>query len=236
MNKNFCPKCGTSEGIFIGQFCKKCYLEDNKVAELPEQIEIEVCKRCGKFHWRGKWREQEINEIRQFVESKVKVDSALDNPKVLVELTPNEDGTTTAEAHINGIIESSPINIIRTALLKPKSVLCDPCMKLSSYFHEAILQLRYPKKPTVQQRSDVVRAVEEVMRTESKHDQLAGVVDLKEHGNGIDFLIGSKRAAKAAAERIAREHNTRVIRSHKVTGVERSGKEKKRYTFCVKMR
>lgn len=236
MSKKFCPKCGAVEGIFIGQFCKQCYLQDHKVAELPEALVIEVCKNCGKFKWKGKWHVQETNGIRQFVESKVKLDPALNNPKVLVELEPNDDGTTTADVHVNGIIGRSPINVIRTALLKPKSVLCDPCMRMSSYYHEAILQLRYPKKPTGQQRSNAVRVVEAVMRTESKRDQLAGIVDIKGARNGLDFLIGSKRAAKAAADRIAREQGTSVIRSHKVTGVERSGKEKKRYTFCVKIK
>lgn len=235
MNKKFCPKCGKEEGTFIGNFCKDCYLKDNAVAAVPEIIEVERCKRCGKIKWKGKFREYNQHFLKEIIESKAKLSQDIENPKISIELAELGEEEINSEITVNGILENSPFTINLSTKVKLKTVLCDPCMRMTSYYHEAILQLRYDRKPKEADRNTAIEQVEEVLKKYAKTDSLAAIVDVKEAAKGFDILIGSKNAAKAAADMLAKRNKSDIKRSFKLIGVDKTGKEKKRYTFCVRI-
>jgi len=45
--KEFCPRCGRETGPFIRGFCSECLQEKVNLADAPETIEMEYCKRYG---------------------------------------------------------------------------------------------------------------------------------------------------------------------------------------------
>lgn len=234
LNK-FCPKCGATKGEFIKGFCKNCYLRDHKIIDVPNEMEVEHCKSCNAVRLKGKWVMQSEGAIKKFVEGKVRA-KEINNPEIFVDLNPLEDGRTEAMVTVKGLIESKPIIVKKSILLKPKTNLCDPCMKLISNYHEAIVQFRYDKKPDERDVGEKLGLIEEMLKKQRNKDSLAGIVNSTVLQKGFDVCIGSKRAGKLVAEYFANKYGTKITYSSKLTGVDKMGKEKYRYTFCVRVR
>ncbi len=232
--RNFCPKCGSEQGPFVKSFCVKCYSQEKPLLELPPIIELAHCPRCNKVRFREKWVNQSQADLETILVSKATV-RELVSPKFAVELTPDEKGCTQALVTVRGTIDGIEVSTQKLALIKPLSGICDSCMKLSSYYHEAIVQLRFPKdleKEEVRDYSAFVKAQLGHMRDE---DQLSGLIDSFVVPKGMDFFIGSKHAGKKLSEVLARKVHGKITRSFKLIGVNQSGKDKKRYTFCVRV-
>ncbi len=232
--KRFCPKCGTGKGPFVKGFCKNCFLEKFPIVDLPEKIGIEFCKRCGKVRHRGKWEEQGEAVMEDIALSKLKAPD-LQNPETEVSLKPNEDGTTLATIKIKAKYRGEEIELEKEALLKPVSGICDACMKISSNYHEAILQLRQEKTPSRKEADVLIAETKKALEGLRRGDDLARIVGTVTVPKGIDIMLGSKRAGKIVAQYFAQKDNSEIKRSHKLTGIDKSGKEKRRYSFCVRV-
>ncbi len=231
--KRFCPRCGSEKGPFIKGFCKECYLKEHRLVELPETLTIDHCKRCSKVRLHGKWIEQTEAALKSFIESKLRTKGA-EQPKADVSIEPKGASVALAKVAVNLIAEKVPLTIKKEALLKFASGICDSCMKLSSRYHEAVLQLRYGEKPSHSEFRRVFSIAQKSLSAMRATDALAGIVEVQEKPKGFDFLIGSKRAASHLAREFA--HGGEIMRSFKVTGVDASGKQKKRYTFCARIK
>lgn len=234
MIQRFCPKCGKETNALIKGFCRDCFLHDHKLIVIPKEIELEHCKNCNKIRIKGNWVEQSKIALEDFVASKVKVKDLVDE-KISVELTPLEDETTIASIIISGEFDGNALQLSEEIVLKPRTVLCDECMKASSYYHEAIVQVRYSFKPDEKTINSDLNEIKKVLDYESKKDSLAVLIDVIKQSTGFDVLIGSKHSGRHVAEHLAKKHGTKVVSSHKLIGVDKSGKEKKRFTFCVRM-
>ena len=231
---NFCPECGSEQGPFVKGFCNQCFLADRKLVEIPDVLELAHCPRCNKVKYRDKWVEQSGQGFEGIILAKAKVkDLAL--PKFSVELTPGDDGMTQALVTVRGTVDGTPVSVQKLVLVKPVSGICDSCMKLSSYYHEAIVQLRFPQDLTQDQAHEHLAFVKTTLKNLQDEDQLAGLIDYIWVAKGMDFLIGSKHAGKKVSEALARKLHGTLTRSFKLMGVNQSGKDKKRYTFCVRI-
>ncbi len=232
--QSFCPKCGTTEGSFIKGFCKKCFLEDHKLIEIDKELWIVHCKRCNKIKVRWQWVNQSEGSLRELAESKIKIRELL-NSKIDLELTPKEDGTTIALITVIGEIDNKPLKVSEEVLLKPKEVLCDNCAKIAGNYYESILQIRFREKPTQKQVGKKIDEVRKLISYEKTSNPLAEIVNLVKEKNGFDVYIGSKHAGRIVAERLARKYNSKIIRSYKAKGVDKKGKPRNRFTYCVKV-
>lgn len=233
--RRFCPKCGREgrEAGFIRGFCRECYLSEHSIADVPKEIEVEQCKRCGMVRFRGSWHGQEENMLAEIAAGGVKPHELAD-ADIKVEIRPMSNGTSVAEATITGRIEGRDVELKREILLKPKIMLCDGCMKMSSNYFEATIQIRFAAKPFRAQVEKNTALVGEILRAEKRHDPLAEMVSVRQVQNGVDVQVGSRRAAKLAAVALARKSRFPLKTSYSLKGVDSSGKPKKRLTYCVR--
>ncbi|HIH16765.1 MAG TPA: hypothetical protein HA252_05140 [Candidatus Diapherotrites archaeon] len=233
--KNFCPQCGSEQGPFVKNFCVKCFTQARQLLELPPVVELPHCPHCNKVRFREKWVGQSEADLQAILVSKARV-RELASPRFSVELSPQENGTTQALVTVRGKMDGAEVAVQRLTLIKPLSGTCDSCMKLSSYYHESIVQLRFPKdleNDEVHGYRSLVKAELDRMREE---DPLSGLIDSFVVPKGLDFFIGSKHAGKKLSLLLARKTHGKITRSFKLMGVNKSGKEKKRYTFCVRVK
>ena len=230
----FCPKCGATEGEFIAGFCRKCFLEDNKILELPKRIDIPLCKKCGKIRMKGKWLGQSDSSMKAVVESQLKLKGLL-NPVVSVNLDPHDDGTTFANVSINGKIGNDNVSFSAETLLVPKEITCGDCTLLGANYYEAVLQIRFARKMKQQEFEGALREIDSLAVRLQKNDSLAKITSVERILNGFNVNIGSKRAAKKIVEHFERKHKAKTKSSFTLAGVDASGKEKKRFTFLVRI-
>lgn len=235
MNKRFCPKCGATDKPLVKGFCLDCFLKDNPdLVKVEPVFELEQCKKCGKVRIKGQWIEPTSKHLVEFVRSKVKV-KELKEVKVGVELIILSETETRADILVKGVINSSLITVEKEALLKFKKALCDPCMRISSQYHEAILQVRGEKETPKSRFEKAFRDVNRLLAAEYRKDPLARIVEVQDHKYGFDVLIGSKRAGRVVAEALAKDFKGRVKVSSKLRGVDKRGKKKYRFTFAVRI-
>lgn len=231
--REFCPKCGTEKGPFVKGFCLNCFSAEQELAELPEEIPLEYCGRCNKFKYKNKFIEFNDAMLTDLILSKLKPkEASIDSVKInFVEVT---EGKKLAVVEIEGTVDGKKISFDKKSVIKFRAGICDACMKASSNYFEATLQLRFDSLPDNAKKNKVMAEVYEFLAPMEKIDPLAKVIDIERDKKGFDLKIGSKKAAKDLADFLARKSKSRVIPSHKVVGVK-NGEQKKRFTFCVRM-
>ena len=229
--ERFCVVCGKTSGKIIRGFCLEHFLAKNPVVLAPEEILVETEKSTGRIRHRGKWLEYSNETLGEIIKSKIKINH-IHGAKVAVRSTSTPHGYLLV---VEGKIDGEGVEITRGIGVKPVFVHSDSEMRLKSGYHEAIVQLRFREKTTQHKKNLVAEGIEEMLAAEKRKDALAGVSGVRERAEGIDILVGSKRAAKTVAKKLAKKYGVPVIVSFKLVGREKSGKDKKRFTYCVRV-
>ena len=228
--QNFCPICGKTTGRFIKAMCMECFQKKHSLAEIPDKIEFEQCVSCGKAKFSGKLALPNNELLASLVEKKVKVKD-LENAALNVSIKESEEDLI-ANVLVKGIIDSVPLSFEKQVPLIPLKMQCDPCMRLKSQYHEAIIQLRGKDRKRLKQALD-----ELLNHLESLHakDSLAAAIEVNENKNGFDLKIGSKKAAQSTAKHLQKLFDAETKRSSKLLGRDKTGNEKHRFTFLVRI-
>ena len=231
MSFKFCPKCGKKEGIFIKGFCRECFLHDNQILVFPDKLQFDCCKRCSKIKVQRNWIELDSMDLVNFVKNKVKSkDFAIQETEV--ELEKVNEKNFNALLEVKGIIESMPLILTGVIKLQLMSGICDSCMKISSDYFEATIQLRFSTEN--KDKPVIVSKFNELIEELNKKDPLSRIVKTIKLKNGVDLVLSSNRSAKISSEKIAKKYGSKIIKSFSVIGVDKTGKEKRRYTYCVR--
>lgn len=234
--KKFCPRCGKdSEKLFEG-FCEQCFFEKKQPYFFPEKISIEKCGRCAKIRFKGKWFEENPALLHEILELQLK--SRDFEPKLLnVEFEEIDEKNFLATAIIALMVEESVFRQEKESLLFFQPTICDACMRTTSYYFESTVQIRFDKKKFSKKESDnVFEKISKIMAIEHKSDSLAKIVDVKSQKTGFDVLIGSRKAGKKVAKAISAEFNAEVKNSYTLVGLDKTGKEKMRHTYCIRIK
>ncbi|MFH1588564.1 MAG: 60S ribosomal export protein NMD3 [Candidatus Diapherotrites archaeon] len=232
--REFCPKCGTEKPPFFKGFCENCFVAEHELVELPEEIPLDYCPRCEKFKFKNKWIEFDEDKLRELVLTKLKPkDAEINWTRVrFLELT---EGKKIAVLEINASLDGQKTEFDKKTVIKLHSNICDACMKSSSNYFEATIQVRFESEPSSSKINELMGLVHEFLEPLQKQDSLAQITDLTEQKKGFDLKLGSKKAAKDLADFLARKFNSNVIFSHSLIGMKPNGKPKKRFTFCVRI-
>ena len=99
-------------------------------------------------------------------------------------------------------------------------------------YHEAIIQLRGEDKTELKKRlPNLIGFVE----SQKRGNSLAVVTEVSEKKTGFDLKVGSKKAAQNAARQMHLSFGAETKTSSKLIGKDKSGKEKHRFTFLVRI-
>ena len=231
--KEFCPRCGRETGPFIRGFCSECLQEKVNLADAPETIEMEYCKRCNRGRVVGKWKEQSNWLLIDVVNSKIK-GREMSIKDTDIELFPLDNGNTIASVKITGSIDSKKLVIDKEVLVKAKKGLCEDCSRIAGNYYEATIQVRFSKKPTQKEIQEKMTALHEIMKELKKKHSLAEIVKATSDRHGFDALVGDKKSAKIAVGRLAKSTPNPIKVSSSLVGLDKTGNEKYRFTFLVR--
>jgi NMD protein affecting ribosome stability and mRNA decay len=229
MNR-FCPKCGTEHGPFIDGFCTKCFLEDNKLLIVPSRLELQRCKRCGKVLINRKWVSDSAANITNYILSKIKW-ADMEEKALDIELERLQKGLKVS-LNVSGKLKWTPLSARYETFIYYKNQLCDACLKLSSSYHEAVIQIRHSGSL---QSTKLLGSVEKILESVQSEDPLARIVKTTKRKNGVDLLIGSNKAAKLLVKELKKRFNANIKRTASVVGLTKDGKRKAEYTYLVRL-
>ena len=226
----FCPNCGSVKGPFFRGLCSDCFLKKNSLFELPQKIQIQKCKSCGKILVSGKWLAQENSLLEKVILKNAKV-SDLKTPVFSFDFSEKEKKIS-AKVKVSGKIDSNGIEQEKETAIEFLNVLCDSCMKAVSNYFEATIQLRF-ENPALEE--SVLKEIEKMLSGFSKEDVLAKIVSTKNQRSGIDLVLGSKKSASKIAKAIAKKHNARLVVSFKQAKGGTRDETKRRFTYCIRI-
>ena len=224
----FCPTCGATDCLFVKGRCLPCFLKEHKLLILPELIKLQRCKQCGKILLSRKMQNFDLELLRQFVKKKCKV-KELNDAALTVDLLEINEKEMQANVTAKGLIENTPVLAEYKTTISFPLMQCDACMKLKSNYFEATIQLRGEKAAAAFSR------LGQLLASLQKRDGLAAIVSATEKKNSIDAIVGSKKAAALAVKRLEKEFKTDATKTFKLIGVDRTGKQKKRATFALRV-
>lgn len=231
MNR-FCPKCGAEKKFLIKGFCKECFLEDHELIKLNSEFKINLCNHCGKIKLKGQLMQNNNTNLLKFIESKIKTD--LGKPKFFTEIHNLNEKQKVARIQVVGIYSDKVIELNKSTILKFMPGICDPCMKATGNYWEAILQLRQKQGKKVSDWNKWLKKVEDLLNGMTK-DNLARVVSFTMTKQGLDFYIASNKAAKKIVEKLSALIGTKYTHSRKQHGVDKKGNPGYRHTYCVRV-
>jgi len=231
MSFKFCPKCGSKTGPFIKGFCKECFLQEHKLLQFSDKMDFQYCNRCDKILVQRNWTELNSLELIDFIKSKIKAkDFVIQDIEIELEKVAIKEFNALIE--VKGILAENPLVLRGVIKVRLVPGICDSCMKISSDYFEATIQARFEKD--FSEKEVVLNKFKELIDEMSKKDPLSRIVKTAKNKKGFDLVLSSNRAAKISSEKLAKKYNSKIIRSFSVIGVDKSGKEKRRYTYCVR--
>ncbi len=236
--KRFCVSCGKQTGQIISSLCAECYLKKNEVLPIPVEFVIDLDNRSGRIRIGRLWVENTDAAIGNMIADKIisiAKQKKLSVSGIDITLTHDkEERRIIAAVNYSAELEGIILPVQKQVTVRVRKTISDASMKIASYYHEAIIQMRFIKKPTLQQGQDKMRELMKLLLDQKKKIELSEAVDTKNVPGGFDVYVGSAKAARIVTTRIARKYNLKVIYSNKMIGMNDNGVTKYRHTYCIK--
>ncbi len=225
--RKFCALCGKITEKLLNNLCGECFSKEKEIFKISD-INIKICKDCGKIFRRGKWIfydfdfESAINAaLHEELSDKIKFIEPIDTYTFSYTFDSNFIKLI-LKVYINDI----ELRYEKDLNLKINITYCPDCIKKRGKYYEAILQIRGAFD------RNIVKFIEEKLNEMRIYDGKAFISQIKELKEGIDLYIGSRNAGRKIA-RMLKKMGAKISESKKLYG-RRDGKEIYRYTICIR--
>src|SRR3989344_968031 len=144
MNR-FCVRCGKQTEALIDSLCSVCYLEKHEVISLPDNIKLDFDWRSDKLRIGRNWLEKNDKVLSQFVSDSVISHAKAKRFEIAGLEIAIEAFENNAIAHVSFVtfVEGVKLPIKKDMNISFRKTISDASMKISSYYHEAIIQVRF---------------------------------------------------------------------------------------------
>lgn len=238
-SSRFCVKCGISEeeSPLIEGLCPKCWLEENKLVNVPENITIEYCRVCGSPRIHGKWlKPMDMSEavytalteylislkpVKQFIR-----DTTIDSIEFLTE----PSWRTSVRVWVKGKVSSVELCQQYNIVVRLRPSICPRCIMKRSGDYEVLVQIRASRRMLSKLRS-IIKNAEKYMGEDVVHD----IVDVVDNENRVDVLFYSRGAANKFVTILKRVGRFREQRSFEDVGMDKHGKRRRRTIISLQL-
>ncbi|MDR2966895.1 MAG: hypothetical protein LBU74_02975 [Methanobacteriaceae archaeon] len=222
----FCPECGNSNSEMIEGLCKECFLKQFSILKIPENTEVTVCTHCNAKLEEGKWKESNILEeeiIYRALERAIETDSLIEKEEI--ELKILQMRGTIAECYIEAVatVLGEKIHQSYEVEVRLKRTVCPDCSKMNSGYYEAVIQFRADNRElATEELVQTDEIVKKSLFTQSKKNKLAYLAEKVTMKEGIDYYIGSYKAAKKITNDIKNRFGGLTKESPRLIGQDKS--------------
>jgi len=231
MPGKFCPKCGKQDVDFYEGLCLECYKEENKFTEPPNKIDVETCRKCGYWKYRGEWKKATQDLLKKFV--KDAFETNLFKAKYSVELSEEEVKVNLkGKADFQGLIDieedySIPINF--------EEELCPVCRKIQNKKYKVELQIRRKEDHDEEKFKEVDEFINSDMRRMYKRNHKAHAFWQKRIQEGKNYYFGYQETANRIKNRLKKRFGLQMKVSTRKAGRDREGKKKANLSYMARV-
>lgn len=216
----FCPVCGKEAGRLYGdkKMCGQCFLERNRLLDIPDEASIQVCEECGRMKQDGKWHPRFKDRDRvdlyfsQFDEdTDIEYGIERREENLRIDYTVSKKGL---EDSGNVIIESS-------------EDICRDCKGFEGGFTKSKIQVR---GENLEEISGLIDQRCKNLEAKNHDDYLVNRREVKE---GFDYHLSTEHMCQHVIKAVTKRFDLDVLRSYQLIG-KKNGKEVYRNTAVLR--
>ncbi|MEN6329247.1 MAG: 60S ribosomal export protein NMD3 [Methanobacteriaceae archaeon] len=236
----FCPQCGKEDEELYQGLCRLCFIKETPLISCPDEVEATVCAHCNSTFQGGRWIDSDLDTeelmVRILTESVTPAEAAecVDlSFKVLNQRGSKWDVLILAQGRLLGEEVDQECQVI----FKTKRSVCPDCSKYASGYYEAVIQLRADKRPLdlfEKEKADSV--LKNLLQKLVEKNRMAYLVDRVEVKEGVDYYIGSYKAARSVVNGLKDKLGGLVGESPRLIGRDKSaGKDLYRIWISLRL-
>ena len=237
--KAFCPQCGkTDEKLFSG-LCRSCFIEKISLIHVPEQMEVTICTQCGSTQKKGKWTDSDLSMEDQVVETiaeQIEVDGSVKDVDISIGILNIRGSTFQCLVEVKGEVLGEIVSQDSPVEIRVNKNVCSECSKYASGYYEAVIQIRADERlPS----SEEIKFADEIIKTRIKQlsdkNRLAYISQRIEIKEGVDYYVGSYKAARKLTDALKNELGGILKESPRLMGRDKS-RGKDLYRIWISLR
>ncbi len=231
-----CPLCGRETDKLIDGLCENCFRKNNPLLrQVPsiDRLTFRICTSCGSILYRGRWTRR-VDVIKKHIIELLKTRGQIS--RIDVSDIALEEGEQEVMVQICGkASEKIDREYCENYKVYIKIVpdICPTCRSIIMGKERALVQVRYVGEKYSRDDLLLVRHIINQVLAKSEEVQRGAVIDIEEKSNGFDIKLTNNTIARAIASAIHRSFPSRMVESHKLVGVDRSGKPITRLTISI---
>ncbi|MDY6931681.1 MAG: NMD3-related protein [Halobacteriota archaeon] len=231
----FCPVCGKDVEELYDGLCKDCFIDGVRLIEFPNVVHAVTCPTCDSVYRKGTWIEKDINElIFSLVEESIAIHPEAESITLSVDPLIQER-IINVYFIVRAKVKSLDISEDGEIEIRIKKESCDRCSRISSGYHEGIIQIRADGRyPTQKETNICADMAYELIDRLKEGDRLAFISKVLTLKEGIDIYVGSMASAKQIARSISDRFGVSTSESSKLVG-NKDGRKLYRVTFSVRL-
>lgn len=236
----FCPRCGSEDEELYKGICRSCFVKEAKLIIVPSDVEITICAHCNSLLKGIKWEDSELSEedlVKIAVPENLETSHYVDNLEVSVDISTVKGSNYECIVHANGTVMGISVSENHRVNVKIKRSMCPDCSRYASGYFESVIQIRADKRfPS----SEELQTIDKIIRTKtgalSVKNRMAYISDVSVIKEGIDYYVGSYKAARKLSSAIKDVMGGVVQESPRLVGRDKSrGKDLYRIWISIRL-
>ncbi|MGB9201281.1 60S ribosomal export protein NMD3 [Methanobacterium sp.] len=236
----FCPRCGSEDQELYEGICTSCFVKEAKIITIPQDLEITICAHCSSLLKGIKWEDSILSEeelVTLAVMENYEKSSYVQDLEVSVEILTIRGSIYECIIHAEGNVMGIKIIEEHTANVKIKKGACPDCSKYASGYFESVIQIRADKRfPSTKELQTVDQIIRDKIGSLSVKNRMAYVSDVSVIKEGVDYYIGSYKAARKITTAVKDVMGGVVQESPRLVGRDKSrGKDLYRIWISIRL-
>ncbi|OKY78608.1 MAG: NMD protein affecting ribosome stability and mRNA decay [Candidatus Methanohalarchaeum thermophilum] len=237
MNK-FCPKCGKEKERFVGKICLDCFIEEEDLVFLPDELEVEFCPKCGSFKDGSTWKKIEgpskAAAAESAVMSNLRVHRSVKDLDIKISSRSKNDHIDVI-LHIFGVLRGQKVRFDEKTNVKLNKVTCKRCNKIENGYFESKVQLRGKNRDlSEKEREKIGQMINQLTNTLSEENRMSFISEISEKDGGLDIFTGTTDLARKISNNVIEKFGGSYSKSSTLIGMK-DGQEVHRISFSVRL-
>lgn len=224
--KAFCRSCGKTDVKLTDGLCSTCFIENPSLISIPDKIEVITCTQCGSIQKKGRWYDSDLSledQLAETIQEHVEVDDWVTQEEISIKKLNIHGSTFTFLVEITGRVLKEELTREFPVEVKVNKNVCNECSKYASGYYEAVIQLRAEERflssEEIKTADSIIENRIEKLSRENRMAYISQRVNIKE---GIDYYIGSYKAARKLTESLKNRLGGVVKESPRLMGHDKS--------------
>lgn len=236
----FCPRCGSDDEDLYDGVCRSCFIEEVQMIRIPDEVDITICAHCNSLLKGIKWMDSQLGDeelVELAVTKNIEASGHVDDLELSVEILTVRGSNYESLIRAEGTVLGKRLHEEHIVNVKIKRAVCPDCSKYASGYFESVIQIRADNRfPS----SRELQSIDEIMRTKthelSMKNRMAYVSDVAVLKEGVDYYVGSYKAAKKLVNAVREAVGGIIQESPRLIGRDKSkGKDIHRIWISLRL-